>query len=60
MEENDDCKRLLKESTDKALAAKGFEKKIVRFGSGFSMSGVALYKKNVLAALRRQMTSDLS
>lgn len=41
----DHCKRLLEDSRNEALTAEGFAKKVVRFGSGSSVSGVFLYKK---------------
>lgn len=56
----DDCKALLENSRADALAAKGFEKIIVRTRSGSAVSTAVLYKNDVLAVLRRQMTIGLS
>lgn len=56
----DDCNRLLKDRKDQALAAKDRPKKIVNTTSGSSMPRAFLYRKDVLAILRRQMTMDSS
>lgn len=60
MKEAKDCKQLLRTSRGEALASEDFAKKTVRAASGSSVSEAALYKKDVLAALRIQMLMSLS
>lgn len=55
-----DCERLLEDSKNETLAAKGYAKKIVRTGRGSSASGAILYRKDVLAILRKQIMMGLS
>lgn len=45
MKADGNCKQLLEDSLEEALAAKGFAKKIMRTRGSFSMSGGVLHKK---------------
>lgn len=56
----DECKRPLKGSRSKALAAKCFAGNNVKIGNDSSAPEAVLYKKDVLAVLQRQLTMDLS
>lgn len=60
IKEIDDDKRILNDSRDEELAAGGFKTKIVRNETNSSAFGAALYKKKVVAVLRRQIAISSS
>lgn len=48
-----ECKRLLEDSKDEALAVEGSAKETVQIESSFSVTGAVLYRENVFAVLRK-------
>lgn len=48
VKETDDCQRILHDSNNDELAEEVFKKEIVKTGSGASVSGAALYGKDVV------------
>lgn len=52
----DGCKRIQSDSGDEKIAEKGLTKETVKTGSKYSTFGARLYRTDVTASLRRQMT----